>query len=133
MFKKLEIKLVKWANMEFVAAWLSETLSTVTSNVFTELIIHTASGASSFHTTTDNQVLGWNSVDDVLDRLSLCEDVTLVVRPENRVIDDKFKALVEAYFPLMWENERVVLEGSPPYEENWADRRVRVSGYGQIY
>ena len=49
----------------------------------------------------------------MLDRLSLCEDVTLVVRPQFRVIDDMFKGLIEKYFPLMWENERVILEGQP--------------------
>jgi hypothetical protein len=51
----------------------------------------------------------WNLVDDVLDRLSLCEDVILVVRPQGYRVDDRFKDLIEKYFPLMWENGRVVL------------------------
>lgn len=64
----------------------------------------------SFNTASENQVRGWNLVDDALDRLSLYEDVTLVVRPQHWMIDDQFKGLIEKYFPLMWENERVVLD-----------------------
>lgn len=64
----------------------------------------------SLHNASEDQVRGWNSVDNVLDRLSLGEDVTLVVRRQDWTIDDQFKDLVEQYFPLMWENERVILE-----------------------
>jgi len=55
-------------------------------------------------------VRGWNAVDNVLDRLSLCEDVMLVVRMEHWVVGEEFDELIERYFPLMWENGRVVLE-----------------------
>jgi len=76
--------------------------------VFTELTINIARVSFSFHTAGESQVHGWNSVDNVLDRFSLCEDVTLVVRPQHLVIEDKFKELIEIYFPLMWENWREV-------------------------
>ena len=56
---------------------------------------------------------GWNSVDDVLDRLSLYEDVTLVVRPQHCTMQDQFTGLIEKYFPLMWENGRVVVDEPP--------------------
>lgn len=82
---------------------------------------------------TEDQVRGWNSADNVLDRLSLCEDVTLVVRRQHRVAEDKFKKLVEKYFPLMWENGRVVLEGSSPDVEDGSVRRTRISGPGWIF
>ena len=126
--RKLEITLVEWANTEVFATWLSRTLSTINSNAFTELVICITRVAFSFHTASESQVREWNSVDDVLDRLSLCEDVTLVVRPQLWVIDDKFKELVEKYFPLMWESGRVVLEGPPPYMKNGPMRR-RPMGY----
>ena len=75
----------------------------------------------------------WNSVDDVLDRLSLYEDVTLVLRPQHRVIESKFKELIEIYFPLMWENGRVVLEGPPAYTDDGPIRRMLISGPGQDF
>ena len=75
---------------------------------------------------------GWNSVDNMLDRLSLCEDVTLVVRPQHSVVEDKFKELIEKYFPLMWENGRVVLEAIHPVEgEHFG--RARVSRHGRFF
>jgi hypothetical protein len=49
----------------------------------------------------------------VLDRLSLYEDVTLVVRLQYWTADDQFKGLVEKYFPLMWEEGRVVIDELP--------------------
>jgi len=49
-------------------------------------------------------------IDNVLDRFSLCDDVTPVVRLENSVLRDRFKELAERYFPLMWENGKVVPE-----------------------
>jgi hypothetical protein len=127
-FRKLELRVVGCANTELVATWLSETLSTITSAEFKELTIYIARVSFSFHIASDNQVRGWNAVDNVLDRLSLCEDVTLLVRPQHWTIDDRFKGLIEKYFPLMWENERVVLEGPPlqledgPIGENLSDR-----------
>ena len=63
---------------------------------------------------SDSQVRAWNAVDDVLDRLSLCEDVALTVRVERCVVDDQLRSLIEKKFPLMWENGRVTLEGYPP-------------------
>ena len=101
--------------------------------MFAELVINIARVSFSFHTANESQVRGWNSVDNILDRLSLCEDVTLVVRPQHWVIEDKFKGLVETYFPLMWENGRVVLEGPPPYMDDGPIRRMRVSGPGQNF
>src|SRR6267143_116382 len=87
-FRKLSCMLTLWANTELFATWLSGTLSTITSDVFAELIICITRVTYSFHAANENQVRQWNSVDDVLDRLSLCEDVTLVVRPQSWVIDD---------------------------------------------
>jgi len=65
----------------------------------------------------EDQVRGWNSVDGVLGRLNLCGDVTLVLRPEHWIGLDRFKALTEQYFPLMWKSGRVVLEERPPATE----------------
>jgi len=96
------------------AGWLSGTLLTITSSVFTKLTISVAHVPFFLHAAAENRVGGWNAVDNVLDRLSLCEDVMLVVRPEGWVERDKFEEAVEKYFPLMWENERVVLEVPPP-------------------
>ncbi|KAF9785499.1 hypothetical protein BJ322DRAFT_1108948 [Thelephora terrestris] len=116
--RKLELKLARHSNREFAATWLRGTLSTITSNEFTELIIsiaHSLSGLS--ENSSEDQFRRWNSVDDVLDRLSLCEDVTLVVRLIEPV-DNQFAGSVEKCFPLMWENGRVVLKGPHPYLED---------------
>lgn len=118
--------------MELIAEWLSKTLSTITSDKFTELTIYIARVSHSFTTASENQVRGWNSVDNVLDRLSLCEDVTLVVRPRHWTIDDQFKGLIEKYFPLMWENGRVVLGGVPPHLEYRLVSAIG-SGRGQTF
>ena len=130
--RKLEIKLFEWANTEIAAAWLSKTLSTITSDAFTELTISIARVSFLFYKASENQVREWNSVDNVLDRLSLCEDVTLVVKPQLRAIDDEFKELIEKYFPLMWENERVVLEGPPPHMVDGPVGRIR-AGRGRVF
>ena len=103
----------------------------MTSKAFTELIINIARTSFAFDVANESQVRAWNSVDDVLDRLSLYEDVTLVLRPQHWVIEDKFKGLVEIYFPLMWENGRVVLEGPAPYTDDGPIRRMLISGPGQ--
>jgi len=126
MFQKLEIKLVEWANTELVATWLSGTLSTITSNVFTELTIRVTRMSFSLRDTDENQLCGWNSVDNMLDRLSLCEDVTLVMRLQYWVTNMEFGELMEKYFPLMWENGRVVLEMPPPYMDNGPLKRTRI-------
>lgn len=68
----------------------------------------------------------WNSVDNALDRLSLCKSVTLVLRPQFWVMDDKFHELIEKHFPLMWENGRVVLEGRLPYLKDEPIERTRI-------
>ena len=96
---------------ESSTGWLSETLSTITSEVFAKLIIWIPPR----YAASENQVRGWNSVDDVLDRLNPCGDVTLVVRPLQWVVEDKFKDSVAKRFPLMWKSGRVVLEVSRPY------------------
>jgi len=64
-------------------------------------------------------VRGWNLVDNVLVRLSLREDVTLVVKAKEWVEMDKFGGVIEKYFPLMWERGRVVLEVPPPSQMNF--------------
>lgn len=102
--------------------------------MFAELTIYIARVSSSFHNASENQVREWNSVDNVLDRLSLYEDVTLVLRPQHRITESGFKELVEKYFPLMWENGRVVLvlEGSS-YSGDVPTRRMRMQGPGHIH
>jgi len=60
-------------------------------------------------------VRGWNLVDNVLDRFSLCDDVTLAVRLENRADEDRFRKAVVKSFPSTWKNGRVVFEVQPPY------------------
>ena len=137
-FRKLEIKVSEWAKTELVAAWLTKTLSTVTSSTFTELTICITRVSPSFDNASEDQVYGWNSVDNVLDRLSLCEDVALVLKPQQWIMEDKFKELIEKYFPLMWENGRVVLEEPPPliggaHTEGGLIRRMRVTNPGRVF
>ena len=98
---------------ELAARWLSGTLSTIASDEFTKLIIHVTQASSSFLKANESQVHEWNSVDDVLDRLSLYEDVALVVKLQERMTDDGLVGLIEKYFPLMSENGRTVLEAEP--------------------
>ena len=66
-----------------------------------------------FDIMSDGQVREWNSVDKVLDRLDLCEDVTLVLRPQDWVGLERLKVLTEKYFPLMWRKGGVVLKEQP--------------------
>jgi len=114
-FRKLEINLTKRENTKSTARWLSETLSTVTSNVFTELTIH----VPPFYTADEDRVRAWNSVDKVLDRLSQCEGVTLVVKLQYWVEEDAmFQAQFETNFPLMWKNGRATLDIPPPDMED---------------
>ena len=54
----------------------------------------------------------------MLDRLDLCEDVTLVLRPQHWVGLDRFKALTVTFFPLMWGKGRVALEEQPAILED---------------
>jgi len=91
---------------ENAARWVSNTLLTITSNAFTELTL----SFRMFYVASENQVRGWNLVDDVLDQHSLGEDTTLVVRSLDRVAEDKFEDLVGQCFPLMRGKGRVVLE-----------------------
>ena len=65
-----------------------------------------------------DEVRGWNSVDNVLDRHSLHEDVALVVRPQHWVVRDEFKGLVRECFPLMCKNRKVALRVPPPVTED---------------
>lgn len=123
--RKIDLRLVQFANAEAAAIWLSGTLSTVTSNEFAEVTIYIARVSHSCPTPSEDQLRRWNSVDDVLDRLSLCEDVTLVVRLQEWTIGSRFEDLVEKYFPLMWENGRVVLEGQHPRPEDESIRRTQ--------
>ena len=97
--------MIEFANPESSVGWLSETLSTITSKVFTELTIYPYFAS----------VRGWNSVDNVLDRLNLREGVTLVVR--RRMREDGFEDMIKTYFPLMWKKGRVVLEVPYPAME----------------
>ena len=93
---------------ESFTRWLAATLSTITSDVFTELTVY----FPPVYTASEDQVSGWNSVDDVLDQRILCEDVTLVVGSLHRVREsDAFKDLIRICFPLMWKNGKVVLKG----------------------
>lgn len=106
--RKLEITLAQHTNAEHAAGWLSKALLTITSDVFAELTVC----IPAFYTTNENQVHGWNPVDDVLDRFSSCADVTLVVR--HRVVGHELEDLIRKHFPLMQKNGEVVLEVPPP-------------------
>ena len=113
--QKLKIGLPGRASAEGPAKWLSETLSTITSKAFTKLIISVVITSFSSYAARDNQARGFHSVDNVLDQLSLCEDVTLVASPpQHWVLEGRLKELVENLFPSMWKNGRVVVENPPP-------------------
>ena len=75
-FRKLEVKPGECANTEHAAGWLSETLSTVTSNVFTELAV----SITVSHAANENLMRGWGSVHRALDQFGLYEGVALVAR-----------------------------------------------------
>jgi len=107
MFRKFEIKLADRENTESAARWLSGTLSTITSNVFTEFTIC----IPSFYTPSEDRVRAWNLVDNVLGRLNLRKGVTLVV---TRRLTREDEHSIEKCFPLMWKNRRVVLKVPPP-------------------
>ena len=97
--------------------------------MFTELVIFITHVTFSFTSAWESQVREWNSVDNVLDRLSLCEDVTLVVRVQGWMVDE-LERLVEKCFPLMWENGRVVLE-APLHNMNGGPMTRTQVGPGQ--
>jgi len=99
-------------NIESPATWLSETLSTITSKVFTKLTISLIIASSDV--TNENRAREWRSVDNMLDQFSMCDDVTLVASPPRWAVKDKFRELAEGSFPSMWKNERVVVEMPPP-------------------
>ena len=106
MLRKLEIALTQHVNAEHAVRWLSEALSTITSNVITELTI----SIPPFPAASEYRVRAWNPVDDVLYRFSRRADVTLVVRTQYWVGGHEFEGLIKKYLPLMWKNGRVVLE-----------------------
>lgn len=57
----------------------------------------------------ENLAREWHLVDNVLDQLNICEDLTLAAGPlRHWAVDDKFKELVEKSFPSMWKHGRVV-------------------------
>ena len=124
VLRTLEIKLAERSHLEGVSGWLSETLSTITSKLFTKLTISIAPAPFMFRDATENESCEWNSVDNALDRFNLCEDVTLVVRSLDWVVaDHQFKEAVGNHFPLMWETGRVVFEVLPPDTECMMSRR----------
>jgi len=116
--RQLKINLTGYSPLESAAEWTSETIPTITSHVFTKLAISIAP-VSLFRAVSENLVRWWNLVDNVLDRLSLCEYVTLVVTATEWVETDKFGEGIKKYFPLMWEKGRVVLEIPPPPQGTW--------------
>jgi len=122
--RELEISLTERARLESAAGWLSETLSTITSNAFTKLTISISLVSFLFRAVGDDYVRGWNSVDDVLDQLNRCEDVTLVAKMTEWVKGDNFGGVIEEYFPLMWVKGRVVLEVPPPTTREVALKRI---------
>ena len=122
--RELEINLTERAHLENAAGWLSETLSTVTSNMFTKLTISIALASFLFRSEGENDVREWNSVDDVLVRLSLREDVILVTKITEWVEEDEFRDVIEKYFPSMWEKGRVVIEVPPPTMRDVALKRI---------
>ena len=84
---------------------MSQVLSTITSNVFTEFTIC----FPQFYMFSEDQTRWWNSVDNVLDRLgSLYKDVTLVVRPLEWARGDTLEVLMRGWFPLMWKHGKVI-------------------------
>ena len=84
---------------------------TITSDVFTQLTICLPPGSGA----RDNQVRGWNSVDNALNRLDSFEAVTLVVRlPHPAEEDGSTGKFIERSFPAMWKNGRVLFEGAAP-------------------
>jgi len=112
--RELKINLTDRSRLESAAGWLSVTLSTVTSNLFTKLTISIVLVSSFIRATGEIYVREWNAVDNVLDQLSLCEGMTLVVKAKVWVEEDKFGEVIEKYFPLMWGSGRVVSEVPPP-------------------
>ena len=97
------------------AGWLSEALSTITSNVFTELTVSIALVSLASYNMAGNELRAWNSVDNALNRFNLCDGVTLVVKTQDWVGEDQIiRGLVRNYFPSMWDTGRVVFEVLPP-------------------
>ena len=64
---------------------------------------------------SEDLLRGWNSVDNVLDRLNQGEGVTLVVKPLRLAVKGRFEDSIMERFPLMWKSGRVVLEIPPPH------------------
>ena len=114
VLRELEVNLTERSHLESAARWVSGTLLTATSNVFTKLTISIALVSVWLRATGENYVRGWNSVDNALDRLSLREKVTLVVKLKQWAEEDKIVEVIKTYFPSMWESGRVVVEIPPP-------------------
>ena len=113
MLRKLEIGPPERANAESTATWLYKTLSTITPKAFTKLTISVVI-LTSHNPASETQV---HSADNMLDQLSLCEDVSLVVSPpQHCAVEDRFKGVVEKSFPSMWKKSRVVVVISLPNE-----------------
>ena len=108
MLRKLDITLFKQANAENAIGWLSNALSTITSDVFTELAVR----IPPFYGASEYQVRAWNPIDDVLDRFNPRVGVTLIVRLRFWPVGDEFKDLVKLCFPSMWKNGKVVIQVS---------------------
>jgi len=100
--RKLDITLAEHPKPERAAKWISEVLSTVTSNAFNKFTIR----FPPVYTAKKNQARRWDLVNDVLDRFSPCVDVSLVMTAQDR---GKTEDLVKKYFPLMWEKGKVDL------------------------
>ena len=126
MFRKSEVNLDKIADPEHVAGWLSDTLSTITSNVFTKLTVCIIAMPFSTRAAIENS---GGSVDPVLDRFSLCEDVSLVMRMQGRMEEEESKGLAEKCFPLMWRSVKIVIEVPDRSVEDAIPRRIRHGGF----
>lgn len=107
--RKLEVKLFKHGDAEYAVGWLSKALSTIISDVFTDLTI----SVPTFYITDEDEVRGWSPFDDVLDRFSPRVGVILVTRPMVWLGCYEFEDSVEKYLPLAWKNGKVVLEPPP--------------------
>ena len=116
--RELEIRLTEHAHLRGVSRWISETLSTVTSRGFAKLTISVPFASFTSPKTTRVQLLAWNTIDNVLNQLDLCEDVTLAVRSPDWVTKRQLKETVEDCFPFMCGNGKVL----PSYEKDTIPR-----------
>jgi len=123
VLRELEIELADPVHLESASRWLSKALSTITSIKFTGLTFSIPLVPFMFRNVTENELREWNSVDNALGRLSLCVDVTLIVRSPDwvtlmvgspdSVTVCQYKEVMEKNFPSMWETGKVALEVPP--------------------